>query len=117
MKTNCPNCGAVISPESNKCSYCGTPYFDMSAIDFEEGEPFYLKVKTKWNGQNVFITQLVKPSLKAINLTVESDEWRGGIGQQILCSCRSENRLTTEISFRGIPMEDNSLLKMEVMSE
>ena len=47
MKTNCPNCGAVINPEQHKCSYCGTPYFDMSAIDFENGKPFYLKIKTR----------------------------------------------------------------------
>ena len=24
--TNCPNCGAPIDYEKNKCEYCGTPY-------------------------------------------------------------------------------------------
>lgn len=28
---NCPNCGAPI--EGNKCSYCGTPFIDISCID------------------------------------------------------------------------------------
>ena len=114
MKTNCPNCGAVINPEQHKCSYCGTPYFDMSEIDFENEKPFYLKIKTKWNGKDVYITQLVKPNLNAINFTTTSDYCYGGKGQQQLFSVKNENRLTTEISFTGIPMADNSLLKMEV---
>lgn len=114
MKTNCPNCGAVINPEQHKCSYCGTSYFDMSAIDFEDGKPFYLKIKTKWNGHDAFITQLVKPSLNTINLTTTSDYCYGGKGQQLF-SFKNENCLTTEISFLSIPMTDNSLLKMEVV--
>ena len=114
MKTNCPNCGAVINPEPHKCSYCGSPYFDMSEIDFENEKPFYLKIKTKWNGKDVYITQLVKPNLNAINFTTTSDYCYGGKGQQQLFSVKNENCLTTEISFTGIPMADNSLLKMEV---
>lgn len=114
MKINCPNCGAVINPEQHKCSYCGTSYFDMSAIDFESGKPFYLKIKTKWKGQDVFITQLVRPSLNTINLITISDYCYGGKAEQLL-SFKNENCLTTEISFTGIPMTDNSLLKMEVV--
>lgn len=26
MDTNCPNCGAPVSLDSNCCPYCGTPY-------------------------------------------------------------------------------------------
>lgn len=114
MKMNCPNCGAVINPEQHKCSYCGTSYFDMSAIDFENGKPFYLKIKTKWKEQDVFITQLVKPSLNTINFTIASDYCYGGKAEQ-LSSFKNKNCLTTEISFTGIPMTDNSLLKMEVV--
>ena len=114
MKTNCPNCGAPYDIDKNKCPYCGTSYFDMSAIDFENGKPFYLKIKTKWNGHDVFITQLVKPSLNTINLTTTSDYCYGGKMGQLL-SFKNENCLTTEISFLGIPMTDNSLLKMEVV--
>lgn len=114
MKMNCPNCGAVINPEQHKCSYCGTSYFDMSAIDFENGKSFYLKIKTKWKGQDVFITQLVKPSLNTINFTIASDYCYGGKAEQLF-SFKNENCLTTEISFTGIPMTDNSLLKMEVV--
>lgn len=114
MKINCPNCGAVINPEQHKCSYCGTSYFDMSAIDFENGEPFYLKIKTKWNGSDVLITQLVKPSLNAINLTTTSDCCYSGIGGRLL-SWKNEKCLTTEISFLSIPMTNKSLLEVEVV--
>lgn len=26
MRTNCPNCGAVVDPAAKICAYCGTPY-------------------------------------------------------------------------------------------
>ena len=42
---NCPNCGAPYKIELNTCPYCGTSYFDMSAIDIGERRPFYLKLK------------------------------------------------------------------------
>lgn len=42
---NCPNCGAPYKVELNTCPYCGTSYFDMSAIDISENKPFYLKLK------------------------------------------------------------------------
>lgn len=61
MKTNCPNCGAVIDYEQHKCPYCGTSYFDMSCIDLESGEPIYLKIKTKLGDYTAHITQLVIP--------------------------------------------------------
>lgn len=38
---NCPNCGAPIVSE--KCQYCGTLFYDFSAIDL--GKPCYLKIK------------------------------------------------------------------------
>ena len=24
--TNCPNCGAVVDPDADRCAYCETPY-------------------------------------------------------------------------------------------
>ena len=43
---NCPNCGAVMRPEHNKCEYCGTSYFDLTSINFDENKPIYMRVKT-----------------------------------------------------------------------
>lgn len=39
---NCPNCGAVIDVERNKCQYCGTSYYDLSCMSLNE--PFYLQL-------------------------------------------------------------------------
>ena len=43
---NCPNCAAPYDVSLNKCPYCGTSYFDLSAIDINNTEPFYLKIKS-----------------------------------------------------------------------
>lgn len=44
---NCPNCGAPYKTELSTCPYCGTSYFDMSAIDISDNKPFYLKLKMR----------------------------------------------------------------------
>ena len=44
---NCPNCGAPLEADICKCPYCGTSYFDISAINIDDGEPFYLKLKRR----------------------------------------------------------------------
>lgn len=55
-KLNCPNCGAPISADNNKCPYCNTSYFDLSSIDINNNEPFYLKIKMG----KMTLTQLVR---------------------------------------------------------
>lgn len=57
MKRNCINCGAPIDIDTDRCPYCKTSYFDMTAIDFNSREPVALKIR---NG-NMIITQLVRP--------------------------------------------------------
>jgi len=48
-KRNCPNCAAPYDVDLNKCPYCGTSYYDLSALDLASSEPFYLKIKTEIN--------------------------------------------------------------------
>ena len=69
---NCINCGAPFNIELNKCPYCGTSYFDMSCLDLDSGKPFVLKIKTKINGKNCFITQMVRP---LNNLSIEVSQY------------------------------------------
>lgn len=64
---NCPNCGAPYDVGLNKCPYCGTSYFDMSAINIDEREPFYLKLKI--NGMAITQKVIVNP-----NVTIEIKE-------------------------------------------
>ena len=115
---NCPNCGAVYEPEKNTCPYCGTSYYDMSALDFNSDEPFYLKIKVKKNGKNCCITQLVKPCLNEVSMNFGRDYTAvyGGYNS-IMSQFISNQILTTDISFRAIPMKDNRLCILEVEDE
>ena len=67
-KTNCINCGAAKDIEEIKCPFCGTSYFDMTAIDLNEGLPVALTVR---KGQMV-IQMLALPELKAVEIAEEN---------------------------------------------
>lgn len=113
---NCPNCGAVYEPEKNKCPYCGTSYFDMTAINIPAKEPFYLKVEVEMGGKPMYITQKVIVDLNpSITLTQEETRaQRTGSTEYISsasCQC------TTNLSFIAIPDEKGSLLTIEPAEE
>lgn len=44
---NCPNCGAPYEYDKVVCPYCKTAYYDMSFLNLDGHEKFYLKLKTK----------------------------------------------------------------------
>ena len=67
-KLNCPNCGASISAVDNKCPYCNTSYFDLSSIDINNNEPFYLKIRMG----KMTLTQLVRV-LPDMSINLESN--------------------------------------------
>ena len=98
---NCPNCGAPYEIDQNKCAYCGTSYFDMSAINFTDGEPFYLKFKMDMGGRECYVTQLVKPSIGGISFESETEEVVDCFGKPILTVQRSQ-RVVTDIQFTAI---------------
>ena len=99
---NCPNCGAPYDIDVNKCPYCGTSYFDLSALDFSTREPFYLKIKTNMNGVPCYITQLVRPSanvsMEFSSDTVEACDMFGNI----VSTFNTSSSLTTNISFEAV---------------
>lgn len=109
---NCPNCGAIYEIDKNKCPYCGTSYYDMSAVDFESGEPFYLKIRTNINGQQVCITQLVKPILNIIAMSTDTVDCY--VHNDKVASYISNRSLTTNISFIGISDQNGNLMTMTV---
>lgn len=111
---NCPNCGAVIEPNKNECEYCGTSYFDLSAINFSEGKPIYLKIKTEMNGRNCYITQLVIPRLGDISMSTESIDITG-YGGEVIHQYAMNRSITTNIEFEAINIPGKaSLIEMEV---
>ena len=99
---NCPNCGAPYEVDLNKCPYCGTSYYDLSALDLSAREPFYLKIKTILNGAPCYITQLVRPSAEwSIELSSEITEVRSVLGDVVYSCCTGHN-LTTNIAFEAV---------------
>lgn len=115
---NCPNCGAPYDVGLNKCPYCGTSYYDLSALDLTAREPFYLKIKTEMNGAPCYITQLVRPRAEmVVELNCETVEAQNGFGNgNGVCSFVQGHTLTTNISFEAVtsPTHENLItIEME----
>lgn len=102
-KTNCPNCAAPIDPTQNKCQYCGTSYFDLSSIDFDDHKPIWLKIKTPMG----IITSKVIPSLDSIDFHSEYTDARDTYGNTI-CRFATRNIMIPHISFMGVPFDYNN---------
>lgn len=108
---NCPNCGHPILAEENKCPYCDTSYFDISAIDLSEEKPFYLKIKVKdSDGRSVIITQLVKPSFGKMTFSSNYTEARGWKCNKELTRWAEHPTITTGINFIAIPNKNDNLI-------
>ena len=99
---NCPNCGAPYDIDKNKCPYCGTSYYDLSALDFTNNEPFYLKIKIEMSGKPCYITQLVRPKAN-LSLTCENNTATAyGFGGVPLKTFNTGCSITTDISFEAV---------------
>ena len=113
---NCPNCAAPYDVDLNKCPYCGTSYYDLSALDFTTNEPFYLKIKTEMNGMPCYITQLVRQKADmSIDFSSETVDVYGIFGEPITTFTKSHT-MTTNISFEAVvsPTHKN-LCTIEIM--
>lgn len=97
-KLNCPNCGAPISADNNKCPYCDTSYFDLSAIDINDNKPFYLKIRMG----KMTITQLVRalPDM-SVEYKTESVDIYNHTGNK-LYSFVASNNMFTDLKFEAI---------------
>lgn len=97
-KLNCPNCGAPISADNNKCPYCDTSYFDLSSIDINNDEPFYLKIRMG----NMTLTQLVKVSPDmSINFESNSCSIYNPLGDK-LYKFTTSNSMFINLNFEAI---------------
>ena len=112
---NCPNCSAPYNVELNKCPYCGTSYYDLSAIDVTTHEPFYLKIKAEINGTPCYITQLVRPSADiSMDFSSETVSAYDGCGTCV-GTFSTGNYLTTNLSFEAVNAPNSkSLCTIEI---
>ena len=112
--TNCLNCGAPFDVNEEKCLYCGTSYYDMSALDINSDKPFMLKIKTTLNGKECYITQLVR-ALPDMNVEISSDtvdvmDGRGCVVQLL----RSSPVCTTNLTFQAVPRKNGEMITVTV---
>lgn len=112
---NCPNCSAPYNVELNKCPYCGTSYYDLSAIDITTHEPFYLKIKAEINGAPCYITQLVRPSVD-ISMDFSSETVSAyDVSGTCVGTFSTGNYLTTNLSFEAVNAPNSkSLCTIEI---
>lgn len=71
--TNCLNCGAPLDKEYEKCPYCGTSYYDMSAITLDGHTPFVFKFRTVVNNKPITVTQLCRATAVVSNISYNSN--------------------------------------------
>lgn len=105
---NCPNCGSPYEIYLNKCPYCGTSYFDMSCIDIDSGEPFYLKLKTN---MGTIIQKVVVQSDVTIDISSNTVDITDRQGNAIKSLTRS-NAVSTNITFEGVTDSDGTMYKV-----
>ena len=107
---NCPNCGAPYKTELNTCPYCGTSYFDMSAIDVSENKPFYLKLKM--NGM-VFTSKVIAEPDITMNFQEDTRTFTGVFGDKL--GTIVENRyVDIDMRFRSVCDPNKVLFTVEV---
>ena len=105
---NCPNCGAVYTLEDVKCPYCGTLYFDMTAIDFTSNKPIFLKMKLPYG----CITQCVRPRFDSINFNHDYYDVVDHSGV-IINKIYTGTNMITNIHFDAIPYgKDKKLIEV-----
>lgn len=112
--TNCLNCGAPFDVDEEKCSYCGTSYYDISALDIYSDKPIMLKIKTRINGTECYITQLVR-ALPQTNIEITSDTTEAiGYGGVRTASLISNRSITTNLAFQAVPRKNGSLCEVVI---
>lgn len=109
MKLNCPNCGAPIDKETNKCPYCNTSYFDFSNIDIDNEEPFYLKIKKG----DIYIVSLVRAKNTNITFTTDSVTFYGSKNSNTkLGNVTTSSSVELDIEFQSVLDKDGTLFQI-----
>lgn len=95
-----------------KCKYCGTSYFDISAINIKDGEPFYLKFLHEINGKTVEVTALVRAKPE-ISIHQELQTVHSGF-----CSMVVNTQITLDMTFEAISplcICDESRIQLKIL--
>lgn len=100
---NCPNCGAPITSE--KCEYCGTLFYDFSAIDVDK--PCYLKIKY----QNAIVMVRAKVRRSELNMTTEPYVAYDALGSPRI-TFQSSQSLDLSLEFDCVSFDNGALVQI-----
>lgn len=103
---NCPNCGAAYTLEDVKCPYCGTLYYDLSAIDFTKSEPMFLKFRIPYGNTYVDMTQCAIPRLDKVEVNYEYADAVDSLGSVVKRFCTGQTA-TTNVQFHAVSYGKN----------
>lgn len=95
---NCPNCGAPIVSE--QCPYCGTLFYDFSAIEI--GKPCFLKIK--W-GDNVMLVKAVARNID-VNISSDTIDAYSVFGERI-CTFTTNQNMDLFMDFNCVLFNDH----------
>lgn len=101
-KTNCPNCGAVMTDDS--CKFCGTIMYDFACIDIDK--PFYMKIK---HDDRIF---RVKARLTNCELNKSSNAENSYYDNRSYCLMRAHESLSIHMDFDVL--KDGNILALEL---
>ena len=108
MDKNCPNCGAPYDVTLDKCPYCSTSYFDMSAMDINSQQPFYLKLRY---GDMIFTSKVIADPCINFNICKDVRQYTNLKGVEI-GSVIMKNDFDIDIQFHSIIDDKGNLFTM-----
>lgn len=95
---NCPNCGAPI--KSDQCSYCGTLFYDFSAIEI--GKPCFLKIKYD---NNIALVKAIATNA-SLNISSDTCDVYDALGS-VITSFIAKQNLDLSMEFSCVPFNEH----------